>query len=244
MGTHAPAMPQEIIKYMMGRPLDFDPGTREAYSNFGYCVLGRVIEKTSRVSYENYVQREVLSPLGIRRMRQGRSLENQRAEQEVQYYPRSDAHVESVFGGGTVPVAYGGWCIEAMDSHGGWIASATDLVRFASAFEDPQRCPILNKSSIEEMFARPLITGFDAAGKPKAAYYACGWQVRPTRNGKPNTWHNGQLDGTSTLLVHRYDDLTWAVLFNADFGKNHKSLSRLIDPLMHQVADGIESWPE
>jgi N-acyl-D-amino-acid deacylase len=244
MGTHPPAMPQEIVEYMMGRPLDFDPGTREAYSNFGYCVLGRVIEKISGMSYENYVQREVLSPIGVRRMRQGRSLENQRAEGEVHYYPRSDANVTSVFGGGTVPVAYGGWCLEAMDSHGGWIASASDLVQFASAFEDPQHCPILNKSSVEEMFARPQVTGFDVSGKPKAAYYACGWQVRPTRNGKPNTWHNGQLDGTSTLLVHRYDDLTWAVLFNADFDKQHKSLSGLIDPLMHQVADGVENWPE
>jgi N-acyl-D-amino-acid deacylase len=244
MGTHAPAMPQEIIEYMMGRPLDFDPGTREAYSNFGYCVLGRVIESHTDMPYAQYVEREVLKPLGIRRMRQGRSLENQRAEGEVHYYPRSDGHVPSVFGGGTVPVAYGGWCIEAMDSHGGWIASASDLVQFASAFEDPQHCPILNKSSIAEMFARPQVTGFDATGKPKAAYYACGWQVRPTHNGKPNTWHNGQLDGTSTLLVHRYDDLTWAVLFNGDFDKDHKSLSGLIDPIMHQVADGIETWPE
>ena len=245
MGTQPPARQQEIIEYMMGRPLDFDPGTHEAYSNFGYCVLGRVIEKTSRISYENYVQKEILAPLAIHHMRQGRSLENQRADGEVRYYPRSDAHVKSVFDAAqTVPVAYGGWCIEAMDSHGGWIATASDLATFASAFEDPEHCPILKSSSIEEMFARPQDTGYDAKGNPKAAYYACGWQVRPVRNGKANTWHNGQLDGTSTLLVHRYDDIAWAVLFNADFDASHKSLSGLIDPLMHPVADGIKSWPE
>ena len=33
-----------IIRYMLGKPLDFDPGTRYVYSNFGYCLLGRVIE--------------------------------------------------------------------------------------------------------------------------------------------------------------------------------------------------------
>jgi len=33
------------IRYMLTQPLDFDPGTQYAYSNFGYCVLGRIIEK-------------------------------------------------------------------------------------------------------------------------------------------------------------------------------------------------------
>src|SRR5262249_47998282 len=33
-----PAMPAQIIQYMLDRPLDFEPGTRSAYSNFGYCL--------------------------------------------------------------------------------------------------------------------------------------------------------------------------------------------------------------
>ena len=32
---------------MLRQPLDFDPGNEYAYSNFGYCLLGRVIEKVS-----------------------------------------------------------------------------------------------------------------------------------------------------------------------------------------------------
>ena len=75
VGTKPPAGPSEIIEYMMGRSLDFAPGTKEAYSNFGYCVLGRLIEKVSGMPYVTYVQKEVLGPLGIHRMRLGRSLE-------------------------------------------------------------------------------------------------------------------------------------------------------------------------
>lgn len=245
LGEPPPASPTAIIRYMMGRPLDFDPGTREAYSNFGYCVLGRVIEKVSKMPYEEYVRQEVQRPLGIRTMRLGRTLENLRADGEVKYYPRRNRQVESVFGDGQiVPVAYGGWCIESMDSHGGWLASAPDLAKFASAFEDPEHCPILKSATISEMFARPNDTGHDAHGKPKPAYYACGWMVRPTRDGKANTWHTGLLDGSATLLVHRHDDLAWAVLFNADFDANRKYLVDLIDPMMHPVADAIEHWPE
>ena len=40
-----PIEPAHVIRYMLGQPLDFDPGAQYAYSNFGYCLLGRVIEK-------------------------------------------------------------------------------------------------------------------------------------------------------------------------------------------------------
>jgi N-acyl-D-amino-acid deacylase len=245
VGVAPPARPRDIIAYMMGRPLDFDPGTREAYSNFGYCVLGRVIEKASGTSYADYVTKAVLAPLGIRRMRIGRTLEEERAEGEVRYFPRNDKSVKSVFGDGKqMPLAYGGWYIEAMDSHGAWIASASELVRFASSLDDPARCPILKARSINAIFARPGDTGYDAAGKPKDAYYACGWEVRPIENGKSNTWHAGLLDGTSTLLVRRFDGFTWAVLFNTDTDAKNKDLADIIDPQIHGVVDGIKSWPQ
>src|SRR5262249_38714238 len=64
-GTRPPAGPELIIASMWKRPLDFDPGARSCYSNFGYCVLGRVIEKVSGISYEAYVREHILAPLGI-----------------------------------------------------------------------------------------------------------------------------------------------------------------------------------
>jgi CubicO group peptidase (beta-lactamase class C family) len=45
MGVAFPPSPTAIISYMLDRRLDFDPGARFAYSNFGFLVLGRVIEK-------------------------------------------------------------------------------------------------------------------------------------------------------------------------------------------------------
>ena len=65
LGVSSPASPTEIVRFMLTRPLDFDPGTRYWYSNFGYCVLGRIIEKVSGTSYEEFVRKELLSPLAI-----------------------------------------------------------------------------------------------------------------------------------------------------------------------------------
>jgi CubicO group peptidase (beta-lactamase class C family) len=46
-------------------PLAHAPGTISEYLNFGYLVLGRVIEEVTGLSYENAVGQHVLGPCGI-----------------------------------------------------------------------------------------------------------------------------------------------------------------------------------
>jgi N-acyl-D-amino-acid deacylase len=239
-----PADQGAIIRYMLRKPLDYEPGTKVVYSNFGYCLLGRVIEKVSGQKYEDYVRKEVQEPLGIRSMRLGKTLLADRAPGEVKYYEYEK--YTAVMGpdlGKPVAAPYGGFCLEALDSHGGWLASAEDLVLFAAAFNQPDRCKILKRSSIEEMFACPEgPIGHEPDGKMKESFYACGWYVTqdpaPTRL---NTWHTGRLDGTSTLLVRRWDNMIWAVLFNSHdgtkVGKDITEPCSVIDPLVHRAAN-------
>ncbi|MHC4163251.1 MAG: serine hydrolase domain-containing protein [Planctomycetota bacterium] len=242
-----PAKPWDIIRFMAGRPLDFAPGQGHAYSNFGYCMLGRVIEKASGEPYEAYVRERVLKPLGITRMRVGKSLRRDRAEDEVVYYVKGPPTARAVVGamGHKVPVPYGTWYHEALDAHGGWIGSATGLARFAAAFDDPAACPVLPAKRVRQMFLRPPgRAGYDAEGEPRPAYYACGWLVRPLGRRGANHWHGGLLPGTATLLVRRWDGLSWVVLFNTARGKNGVVLSDAIDPLLHRAANAVEHWPE
>jgi N-acyl-D-amino-acid deacylase len=49
-----PAGPDDTVRWMLDKPLQFNPGERDAYSNFGYCLLGRVIEKVTRRPYLTY----------------------------------------------------------------------------------------------------------------------------------------------------------------------------------------------
>jgi N-acyl-D-amino-acid deacylase len=249
LGVPLPVHPKQIIRYTMGKPLDFDPGTAYAYSNFGYCVLGRVIEAVTGNPYHEVVRRRILAPAGIRDMQLGKNLLKDRASGEVVYYDSAQRTGRATSGpkiGATVPLPYGVECIESMDANGGWIASAVDLVRFAAALDDPKRCRLLNEASIQAMLAPPPgAVGHGPKGRPKQVYYACGWQVRPAARqpGKFTKWHTGLLAGSSSLLVCRDDGIDWAVVFNRDAGGDGKDYASLIDPLLHAPANEIKDWP-
>lgn len=247
LGIKPPVKPEHIVRYMMGKPLDFDPGQRHAYSNLGYLLLGRLIETVSGRPYETYVREQVLAPLGVKNMRLGKALLEDRAKGEVRYYDSHKRTGPALVGphlGDKVPGQYGADNFEAFEAHGGWIASASDLVRFAAAFDDPTRCPILKEKSLETMWSRPDgLAGQTMKGKPREVYYGCGWSVRPADGkGKANIWHTGYIPGSEALLVRRCDGLDWAVLFNTDGGA--KPLSSAIDPLVHGAADKVKKWPE
>jgi N-acyl-D-amino-acid deacylase len=242
----APAPAEAIIRYMLGQTLDSDPGTRYAYSNFGYCLLGRVIEKISGVKYEQFVQKEVLAPMKIRRMRLGASVAASRAPDEVKYYTPTDRQGVSVFPGTPekVPAPYGTFCLEAMDSHGGWVASAIDLARFAAGLDSIEHNNCLKPETMRLMYeppAPPVSRKTD--GGLADRYYGCGWNVRPIgKKGKANYWHDGSLPGTCTLLVRLFDGLSWAALFNQR-SEDTKFPDGAIDGALHRAANAVGEWP-
>jgi CubicO group peptidase (beta-lactamase class C family) len=240
--------PDDIVRYMMGQPLDFDPGEKMVYSNLGYLVLGRVIEPVTGQKYEPWVKKNVLAPVGAARMLLGKGLPENRVKGEVKYYDSKKRIGTCLYPpktGQQVPLPDGANNIEGYEAHGGWVASAVDLVRFASAFDNDKKSPLLSATAIKEMWARPAgAAGFDQKDKPKASYYGCGWSVRPVgAAGKANAWHNGLIPGTSTLLVRRNDGLNWAVLFNTEANADGKVLSNLIDSPMHDAATAVKKWP-
>lgn len=225
LGKPLPITQVDIITFMNGQPLQYEPGTKYCYSNYGYCLLGRVIEQKTGLSYEEYIKKSILLPLGITRMQIGHSKLKDRAPGEVIYESDDES-------------AYGSFNLENMDSHGGWLASAPDLVRFAAAFDDPVNCLILSAKSIETMFSLPA-TIASANYKPGEKYYACGWNVRDYGNGRRNTWHTGSLPGTYTFMARWSNGVDCVVLFNKrgdGFGA--------IDPLLWKAVKSISNWPE
>ena len=247
----APVAVETIIRYMLGRKLDFDPGTKHAYSNLGYAIVGRIIERVSGLTYEEFVKREVLAPAGISRMRIGATRLKERARGETLYYQPDDGVTHSLWGDEEVAWPDGGFYLEAMDAHGGWIGSAGDLARLAVALTPHSTSPILRASSLAPMYeAPPAPVSRNEQGELEANWYGLGWMVRSRSRNAPrgdgteamNIWHTGSLPGTATLWVRLHNGMSWAVLFN------HRSSDKKlpdsdIDKAMHRAAAEVKEWP-
>ncbi|HEX2722881.1 MAG TPA: serine hydrolase [Gemmatimonadaceae bacterium] len=135
-----------------------------------------------------------------------------------------------------MPVNYGAFYIEAMDSHGGWVSSAVDLLRFMSGVDGRSNRPdILSAQLVTEMTTNGV-----SICPGGACYYAAGWQVRPTQ-GDANWWHSGSLPGTTSILVRSYHNFSWVALFNArsDTG----NLGGDLDAALWNALAGVTSFP-
>ncbi len=233
MGATPPANPSVVIQYMLGnRMLDFAPGTQYQYSNFGFCVLGKVIEKITGLSYEDYVRNTILIPLGITDMNLSFNLLANQLPNEVNYYDYPGAPLAySVYDNSSlVPWQYGGFNIEAMDAHGRWIASAEDLCKLMCAVDQFNTRPDIFMQATIDTMIKPSVVN---------ANYAMGWNV----NSANNWWHLGSIPGTTTEIIRNGNSqINFAVLFNTRT-QNVSDISGAADNLLWSVLPTITSWP-
>lgn len=231
LGVPSPADPMQVIQYMATRGLDFDPGSEESYSNFGYCILGEVIRQVSGTTYQRFVQKEVLLPMGITRMRLGKTDFDNRAPGEVRYYDEKRRTVQSVLGEHpTVEYPYGGDCMETMAANGGWIASAVDIAKFIVFCTRP------NNGLIAENLRHQLFTSGFAKAYPFTS--SGGWYRWSTCIS-----HTGSLPGTCAAAAF-YQNTGVAIIAlcngEASSGKGWSDeLSQSLTGAMEQV----KTWP-
>jgi CubicO group peptidase (beta-lactamase class C family) len=57
--------PKDFIAFFAADPLQFEPGTQQKYSNYGYVVLGAIVEAVSGQSYFDYIQKNVFAPTAM-----------------------------------------------------------------------------------------------------------------------------------------------------------------------------------
>ena len=212
----------ELISWTLDNlPLQHPPGEHFAYSNFGYCVLGRIIEKVTQVPYEEYIRREVLRPCGIDQMQIAGNTRDVRAPNEVIYYEQNAADPYSMN-------------VRRMDSHGGWLASSSDLVRFAVSIGGIKSQPgLLRPDSITTM-----VTPGPANPRADEVKYARGWNVR--NNGRGNWWHAGSLPGTTSILVRTARGFCWSALTNTRGPE--EEIGPAMDRMVWEMAGQVKGW--
>lgn len=206
--------PELIAWTLRTHPLQHAPGESFAYSNFGYCVLGRVIERVSGQTYPHYVRLNVLRPAQLFDMRIG---SHRTAPREVQYYGQ----------GGERPY---GFPLFRMDANGGWIATAEDMAHLLACLFSPldnEGAPrLINAASLRVM----------TTGSRANPGYGCGLLV----NNAGNAWHAGSLPGSMSIMVHTQSRMSWGAVVNTRSRK--PDAEPRLDNLLWQVARTVPEW--
>jgi CubicO group peptidase (beta-lactamase class C family) len=155
--------------------LQFEPGTRWAYSNSGFLLAGLVIEKVSGERYGRYLAQHVWQPAGMK---------------HTGCYRRS--HLPPFAAIGYVPGEAANTSIlpPVGTSAGGCYSSARDLLAFVRALEDGR----LVGRSLTKVITTSKV-------RAPGGGYGYGFGIRSGRTGEPSTvWHNGGAPGAGGEL--------------------------------------------
>ncbi len=181
-----------------------DPGTIGRYSNLGYTIAARVVEKLSGDSFETYTRNEVFAPCGISSILGPLVGERTRAQKkfmEVSYYPNTAEPADPEV---VDP--------RRMDGSTAWIARPADLLLLARRVDGDTRH--------EDILSANNVTALHTRGNPisSSGYgwqtYGLGWYCDNYSN--PGYWaHNGSMAGTRAELVAGTDDIHYSWVANA-----------------------------
>jgi CubicO group peptidase (beta-lactamase class C family) len=204
---------------LQNMPLTNPPGEQWAFSNFGYCLLGRVIEQITGQPYASYVQSAVLAPCGISGMRIAGNTLKQRAPNEVVYFGQYNEDPYKVN-------------VTRMDANGGWLATPSALVQFLNHVGGSGSIPSILKAATIQVMTTPSPV-FPSAS---AAKYARGWMV-----GSGNLWHNGSFPGSTTIMVRTATGMCWAALTNTRT-EPHDEMDGALDGMMWNMVRSVPEW--
>ncbi|MGB7302056.1 MAG: serine hydrolase domain-containing protein [Burkholderiaceae bacterium] len=235
---HPPSF-EQVAGFMQTQPLMHPPGTQFKYSNYGYALLGLIIERISGKSYEKFVQDELLKPIGIVSMQLGGTLESNARPDEVTYYDLPGrALVRSVLEEHPPgPFPYAGRHIQGWGGAGAWIASSRDVVRFMNHIDGMRQPGVLDKRSMARMVEQQYFPK-----NRKGFWYGLGLRVQQKSDGV-HAWHNGASNsGAAALMMRTNTGIVWAAMFNQRLPAG-RSLYKEFTREMFRIVRQTKQWP-
>lgn len=187
----------DYVKLYGTRGLQFEPGSKWAYSNYGFLLLGIVVQNVSGMSYYDYVRMHIFRPAGMHdtdSLPESETVPNR----SVGYMRQNGTWVNNV---NTLP-----W---RGTSAGGGYSTVGDLFRFAEALLSGK---LIKPVLLEQMTSKQA----GATQIPPGEGYGFGMMVSEEPQGK-RFGHGGGAPGMNgELRVYQRTSTVVAVLANLD----------------------------
>jgi len=174
---------KEMVQHLATLGYDFDPGSKWAYSNSGYFLIGAVIEQVSGQTFREFAQQRLFRPLGLRHtaVDTNEEIVLKRASGHVQDAAKAGQFLNASYSHMSVPHAAG-----AIRS------TALDLIQWTTALHGGK---VLSANSYNEMIAPAPHTGAEEGAYGMGLHL---WEM----NGYSFIGHNGGIDGFQSCLYY------------------------------------------
>ena len=182
--------PQQLIDLTKDEPLEFQPGSRWAYNNTGYVMLGAIIEKLSGMSYPDYVAKTFFEPLGMKTALYA-SHETIVPNRAYGYDRQGDSFRNTIYLSFTHPYAAGSLMM-----------SVDDLVVWEEAVAAGK---LISKGMWERAFTPYKLSSGETAS------YGYGWET-DVYEGRALARHNGGIPGFISEVVRVPSEKVYVVL--------------------------------
>lgn len=227
LGKELPLTLDDMVIYASQNRLRAIPGTWYKYSNLGYVILSKVVEKVSGMDYEMYMKDFVFAPASCFDMHLTENKKKNRNKNEVTYYEPNEAekYPASDGSGRMVYKSNGGNDIKLLYGAGAWCGSAAEILRFVSAID--------NDVAVKHLLSDELITFMIQEPHP------IGWAHADSLAWK----RSGTMAGTNALLKREKDGYTWMFITNTSSWKGYK-FNRIIEREIGAYINKVKEWPE
>jgi CubicO group peptidase (beta-lactamase class C family) len=179
----------------------FPPGSKWAYSNSGYVVLGLIVQKVSGKPFGQFLHERIFAPLGM-----SNTIVYEKGKNEVPFraygHTRKDGRWEQTDQSTTSATQGDGGVYSSLDDLAKWDRAWRDHTLLREADMEPALTPVTPPNGLPE----------EPDGKP--ADYGFGWFLNPYQ-GHKRMWHYGETMGFRTAIQRFPDDgLTIVILSN------------------------------
>lgn len=176
----------------------FEPGTRYAYSSYGWNLISAVIEGASGESFLSYIQRYVFGPMGMTRTTP------EYPDSITLWRAHAYVHRDSLSPAQNAPYVDNSY----KWAGGGFLSTAEDLARFG---RNLLAGGVLRRETVESLWTSQTLRDGTATG------YGIGWSNRRDSAGRRVVGHTGgAMGGTSNLVIYPEQHLVLALLINSD----------------------------
>jgi D-alanyl-D-alanine carboxypeptidase len=198
-----------LIDFFKNEPTDFEPGEKYLYNNSAYFLLGAIIEKTSGLSYPDFLARHIFTPLGMADTRYG----------DTRPIVRNRAQGYDELPTGALNAAY--LSMTQPGAAGALISTVDDLARWDQAVSAGR---LLKPESWARIFTPYRLRNGTSTS------YGYGWSVG-VHDGRPVLEHGGGIHGFSAYVLRLPKDGVYVAVLSNSAGRDTATLARKLAAL-------------